>query len=152
MKAQAAEVDTRNRDFWNELCGSHLARCLGINQVTPENLRRFDEAFLAFYPYLPRYFEKEALQGRKVLEIGLGYGTLGQALTARGRDYFGLDIAEDPVAMMSYRLDKPGKSEFGLARRSTSLTLTLPSITSTRSAASITPATCERRSPRFTAC
>src|SRR5262249_43663007 len=39
-----------------------------------------------------------------LLEIGLGYGTLGQYLASRGCRYHGLDIAPGPVAMMQHRL------------------------------------------------
>jgi ubiquinone/menaquinone biosynthesis C-methylase UbiE len=39
-----------------------------------------------------------------VLEVGLGYGTLGQLLASRNADYYGADIAEGPVANMSRRL------------------------------------------------
>jgi SAM-dependent methyltransferase len=97
-------IDKINAEFWNELCGSSLARSLGIDDVTIDNLRRFDEAYIALYPYLPRYVRQEDLRGKKVFEIGLGYGTLGQMLVERGSDYHGLDIAHGPVDMMGYRL------------------------------------------------
>lgn len=97
-------VDAQNAAFWNELCGSGLARSLGISEASPENLRRFDEAYLRLYPYLERYIAHETLEGKQVLEIGLGYGTLGQLLASRGCQYNGLDIAKNPVAMMRYRL------------------------------------------------
>jgi SAM-dependent methyltransferase len=96
-------VSANNADFWNELCGSGLARSLGIERITPETLRRFDEAYLAFYPYLAAYLD-EPVHGKQVLEIGLGFGTLGQQLAGLGAVYHGLDIAEGPVAMMQDRL------------------------------------------------
>jgi SAM-dependent methyltransferase len=98
--------DLANKEFWDELCGSWLALSLGIKEVTPANLRRFDAAYFALYPYLYDYFVDESLEGKGLLEIGLGYGTLGQALTERGCDYHGLDVAEGPVGMMSYRLSQ----------------------------------------------
>lgn len=102
----AENIDRANAEFWNELCGSWLAVSLGIKEVTPGNLRRFDDAYFSFYPYLFEYFMRESLQGKKVLEIGLGYGTLGQALAEEGCDYHALDIAAGPVAMMCYRLSQ----------------------------------------------
>ena len=39
-----------------------------------------------------------------MLEIGLGYGTVGELLVRRGLDYRGLDIAPGPVAMMEHRI------------------------------------------------
>ena len=99
-------LDRRNAEFWNELCGSSLARSLGIREASTDNLRRFDEAYFSLYPYLYEYFVDEHLEGRRVLEIGLGYGALGQALTERGCDYHGLDVAEGPAGMMCYRLSQ----------------------------------------------
>ena len=115
----AENMDKANAEFWDELCGSWLAVSLGINEITPDNLRRFDDAYFLLYPYLSEYFLRESLQGKRVLEIGLGYGTLGQALAEKGCDYYGLDIAAGPVAMMRYRLshlegsDWRGKVQIG---------------------------------------
>jgi SAM-dependent methyltransferase len=104
-----SETDTRNAEFWNELCGSGLARSIGITDRTQESLRKFDEAYMAMYPYLARYVTAENLTGKRTLEIGLGYGTLGQLITSRGCQYHGLDIADGPVEMMRYRLAFLGK-------------------------------------------
>jgi SAM-dependent methyltransferase len=102
-------LDDRNAAFWDELCGSNLARSLGITDASEESLARFDEAYFAFYPYLVDYFPRAAVEGRRLLEIGLGYGTLGEALARLGADYHGLDIAEGPVSMMRARLARvPG--------------------------------------------
>lgn len=103
------EIDTRNADFWNELCGSGLAQSLGITENTPASLRRFDDAYMALYPYLAPYVTAEDLSGKRVLEIGPGYGTLGQFIASRGCRYYGLDIAAGPVAMMRYRLALLGR-------------------------------------------
>jgi SAM-dependent methyltransferase len=97
-------LDGRNAEFWDELCGSGLARELGIVDRTTESLRRYDEAYFAMYPYLKGYFDPLGLAGRRVLEIGLGYGTLGQYLAEQGALYHGIDIAPGPVEMMRYRL------------------------------------------------
>ena len=49
------------------------------------------------------------MEGRRLLEIGLGYGSLGEALARLGADYHGLDLAAGPVAMMRARLARvPG--------------------------------------------
>jgi SAM-dependent methyltransferase len=102
-------LDSRNAAFWNELCGTGLAQAMGITDATPESLSRFDDAYFALYPYLMSYVMPHALGGRKVLEIGLGYGTLGQRLAERGADYHGLDISPGPVMMMRYRLERLGR-------------------------------------------
>src|SRR3954468_20675470 len=102
-------LDDRNAAFWDELCGTNLARELGITDASPESLARFDEAYFALYPYLLGYFPREAVDGRRLLEIGLGYGTLGEALARLGADYHGLDLAAAPVALMRARLARvPG--------------------------------------------
>ena len=67
-----SDIDRANARFWNELCGSGLARHLNITDHSPESLRRFDEAFFDFYPYLLPLLRPERLAGRRVLEIGLG--------------------------------------------------------------------------------
>jgi SAM-dependent methyltransferase len=103
-------LDTRNAKFWNELCGTGLAQTIGITDASPESLRRFDDAYFGIYPYLMNYVSPHALSGKKVLEIGLGYGTLGQRLAERGADYHGLDIAPGPVMMMRYRLERLGRA------------------------------------------
>jgi SAM-dependent methyltransferase len=96
-------IDQRNRAFWNELCGSVDARKLGITEITPESIARFDAWYMDYYPYLGRYLDDLPVDGRSVLEIGLGFGTVGQILATRGR-YHGADIAAGPVAMLKDRL------------------------------------------------
>lgn len=96
--------DRRNRVFWEELCGSSLARALGIREHSPASLARYDRAYLAVYPYLERYVDAENLRSRRVLEIGLGYGPLGQILARESRTYVGIDVAVGPVDLMRRRL------------------------------------------------
>lgn len=98
-----AQLDDANADFWAELCGSHLARSIGVTGASAESLARFDRAYMDIYPYLERYLPWRS--GERLLEIGLGYGTVGQLLAARGLDYHGLDISPGPVGMMRHRLE-----------------------------------------------
>jgi len=100
----AVGSDQANAGFWSELCGSALARTLGITTVTADALRRFDATYMALYPYLWNYVRHENLQGQRVLEIGLGYGTLGQILAGRRAQYSGLDVAASAVSLMRHRL------------------------------------------------
>ena len=103
-------LDERNARFWDMLCGWSMARAIGITGDEREDLARFDEAYLAYYPYLARYVD-EHLAGRRVLEIGLGFGTLGQLLAERGAEYYGVDIAAEPVSLMQRRLTMTGLGE-----------------------------------------
>lgn len=98
------EIDEKNIEFWNELCGSGFAKSLGITDHSSESLSKFDEAYLAFYPYLLKRVPVHLMKGKKVLEIGLGYGTLGFKIAESGAQYIGLDIAKKPVDMMNFRL------------------------------------------------
>lgn len=101
-----AQLDDANADFWSELCGTHLARTVGVEDASAESLARFDRAYLDIYPYLERYLPWRSHE--RLLEIGLGYGTVGQLLAQRGLDYHGLDISPGPVGMMVHRLDMLG--------------------------------------------
>lgn len=107
--SESAELDARNREFWDELCGSWLARQLGLVGRDRETLDAFDRAYFAFYPYLLGYVDRFQLAGARVLEVGLGHGSLGEAIVGRGAEYHGLDIAAGPVRMMRHRLAMRGE-------------------------------------------
>lgn len=103
-------IDRANSAFWNELCGTNRAKTLGIIDRSPESLRRFDEWYLGYYWYLERHIPYRSLRGKDVLEAGLGYGTVLQKLVAAGARYTGIDIAEGPVEMGSYRMALLGRT------------------------------------------
>jgi SAM-dependent methyltransferase len=103
------DIDKANATFWNELCGTNLAREIGITDHSPASLERFDRAYMDLYPYLPGYLRAPEMAGQRLLEIGLGYGTVAEVLARAGADYHGIDIAEGPVAMVRARLERvPG--------------------------------------------
>jgi SAM-dependent methyltransferase len=111
-------IDEANARFWNEMCGTGLANLLGLPDQSRESLRRFDQAFFELYPYLLPMLRPERLAGRRVLEVGLGYGSLGQKLAEAAGHYTGLDIAAKPVEMMNARLrwcGRPGRAVQGSA-------------------------------------
>ena len=64
--------------------------------------------YMAFYPYLYEHIPFASLAGKKVLEIGLGYGTVAQKLMEAGAAYHGLDVAAGPVGMARHRADLLG--------------------------------------------
>ena len=109
-------VSQRNMVFWDELCGTALAKSIGVTDSSPESLKKFDDWYLAYYPYLFDHIPFESMRGRHVLEVGLGYGTVSQRLAEAGARYEGLDIARNPVAMVNHRLRQaglPGQAQQG---------------------------------------
>ncbi len=127
MSADAqSSIDRQNQAFWDELCGTRLATTLGITEINPDSVARFDEAYMAHYPYLARYLDDLPVEGRKVLEIGLGFGTVGQILAQRGAHYHGADIAAGPVAMLRDRLRWLGRPDDGAIVQASALELPWP--------------------------
>lgn len=104
ISPKQTEIDRRNSDFWNELCGTSLANTLGIHDMSRESLGKFDRYYMDFYPYLEKHLRIESLRGQDVLEVGLGYGTVAQKLAAVAGRYRGLDIASGPVEMVNHRI------------------------------------------------
>lgn len=96
-------TDVQNAEFWNSLCGSDFARELGITERSHESLRKYDQWYFSFYPYLEKHIPFASLRGRRVLEVGLGFGCVSQRLIDAGADYSGLDIARMPVEVVNYR-------------------------------------------------
>jgi SAM-dependent methyltransferase len=105
----ASAVDRANAEFWNELCGSWLARQAGITDCSLASLRRFDAAYFAFYPYLLDYLRPSRASGQVVVEIGLGYGSVGQQFLDAGARYTGIDLAHGPVRLMHARAGLSGR-------------------------------------------
>lgn len=97
-------IDAANAAFWDELCGSAAARAWGITDSSMESLRRYDENYFRFYPYLEKYIDWKSMRGKRVLEIGLGYGSVSQKIAESGADFTGLDIAANPVTMVNHRI------------------------------------------------
>jgi SAM-dependent methyltransferase len=109
-------IDAANASFWDELCGSASGRAWGITDSSMESLRRYDDNYFRFYPYLERHVDWTAMRGKRVLEIGLGYGSVSQRLAESGAEFIGLDIAANPAVMVNHRLEKsglPGKAVQG---------------------------------------
>lgn len=100
------EISKNNAAFWDELCGSHLAKSLGIADSSIQSLARFDDWYFDFYPYLFDHIPFSSMRGKRVLEVGLGYGTVAQRLAESGAVYTGLDIAQGPVSMVNQRLNQ----------------------------------------------
>lgn len=101
-------IDGANAEFWNTLCGSWASKALGINDDSPASLKIYDDWYMGYYPYLDTHVPLHEFGGKRVIEIGLGYGTLSQKIAEAGADYLGMDIAAGPVAMVRHRLRQAG--------------------------------------------
>ena len=106
--ADQVSIDKKNAAYWDELCGSQLAKQIGVTDNSPTSLKKFDDWYFRFYPYLDQHIPFGQMKGRDVLEIGLGYGTVSQKIAESGARYSGLDIAAGPVAMVKHRCDQIG--------------------------------------------
>ncbi|MDQ8040031.1 MAG: class I SAM-dependent methyltransferase [Rickettsiella sp.] len=105
MPLLQAEIDSKNAQFWNELCGSLAAKKLKISDFSKESIKKFDDWFFSFYPYLKKnYLTLDKFRNKKVLEIGLGYGSVSQFLAENAAYFSGIDIAEGPVNFLNHRL------------------------------------------------
>lgn len=104
-------ISAQNAVYWEELCGTYWAVQMGMTDSSPESLTKFDEWYFRFYPYLKSHLEPAIRANGKILEIGLGYGTVAGYLMKRGTDYHGLDIATGPVSMANLRAVQQGLSD-----------------------------------------
>lgn len=95
-----------NSKFWDEMCGSTLAQSIGIKDFSIGELKKFDDEYFYLYPYLQAYFPKEVLNKSKIVEFGLGFGTLSQFLASNAKEYTGVDIAQGPVNIVNHRMDQ----------------------------------------------
>lgn len=107
----STELREKNEGFWTELCGSAMARHIGVTGRTKEDLVEFDRAYMDAYPYFDAYIEESDLEGKRVMEIGLGYGTLSARLFNKAESYQGIDISPGPVAMVNHRIEMAGLGE-----------------------------------------
>ncbi len=104
------EIARYNSEFWNEMCGSNQAKVLGITDLSPESLKKFDDWYFDFYPYLVREISPLLKKDLRVLEVGLGFGSLTTLALHHGVKYQGIDIADGPVNLANLRGNLAGQS------------------------------------------
>lgn len=97
-------IDQDNKSFWDEMCGTTLARQIGVTDFSDASLNKFDRHYFDYYPYLKKYFNLLSLHNKNVLEIGLGYGTTSSYLASMSSDYHAVDIAQGPIDLVNKRL------------------------------------------------
>ena len=88
-----------NSDYWNQLCGSRVAQKLGIAAGDPNGVAIFDSWFFDFYPYIANeiFVPWSSLGSSRVLEIGIGYGSITRRLDTIAKHIVSCDIANGPV-------------------------------------------------------
>ena len=118
-----ATLEEQNAAYWDFLCGWAMAQEVPMTGDPRQDLRLFDTAYLDYYPYLLDYIDPKALARRDVIEIGLGYGTVGQLLALAGARYVGVDIALEPVNLMHRRLEYLGDRVTARAIQASALAL-----------------------------
>lgn len=91
------ELDKLNAEFWNEPCGTYLAR----STRTQNNFQAFDKEYFKQYPFLIPYLAKF---GGKVIEIGTGYGTVSAYLDRLSFEFVGCDLSDGPIDILTRRL------------------------------------------------
>lgn len=98
------ETDLANETFWDQPCGESHFKSLGF-----DSLSQFDDWFFDYkYPYLSNIIPFDSFAGKKVLEVGLGYGSVSQKIMESGASFYGLDLAKGPVELVRGRLKKKG--------------------------------------------
>ena len=96
-------IDNQNDAYWSELSGTRAAAKLGITPSDPNGHSVFDEWFFWYYPYLAdtSVIPWSELMDKQVLEVGLGYGSVGRKAINCGAFYTGLDVARGPIEFLS---------------------------------------------------
>ena len=112
-----------NSKFWDEICGTARFRSLGLKEISPESLKKFDSWYMEYYPYLHKYLPLKQLKDKSVLEIGLGFGTIGEKLFLSAKKYIGVDYAQNPVDLMNLRIKYRNKNNAARAIRADALSL-----------------------------
>jgi hypothetical protein len=70
MPSEPDVISANNSQFWNELCGSVTAKSLGVVDNKPASLKRFDNWYLAYYPYLFLHIPFDDMKDRDASRSG----------------------------------------------------------------------------------
>ena len=100
------DTDESNKAYWSELSGSRAIYKIKIAKGDPAGAQKFDDWFFWYYPYLDneQFIPWSSLAKKRVLEIGLGYGTVGRRIAKTGAHYTGVDISHGPTRYLAQTL------------------------------------------------
>ena len=107
--------------FWeSQPCGDWMVG--GLAERYHQDYTRFFEDYDRFRygmeSHIPGCLDRLDLQGKRVLEIGLGQGAESEQLIRRGAVWTGLDLTEEAVGRVRTRLDHRGLPYEGIIRGS----------------------------------
>jgi SAM-dependent methyltransferase len=99
-------VSERDIDrFWSQHpCGQELTGKPGDGRDYEAYFTHYDAFKYALEPHIPQCLDGLDLQGRRVLEIGLGQGAESEQLIRRGARWSGLDLTDTSVQRVRRRL------------------------------------------------
>ena len=93
------DLQQKNSEYWSALCGSRAAKKIGLEAGDPGGVDKFDTWFFNFYPYLlgDQFIPWSSLRDNKVIEIGLGYGSVSRRLSTTNGQVVSVDVAPGAV-------------------------------------------------------
>ena len=94
------------KKYWNNRpCNiKHSTKTLG----TKEYFDEVEQKKLTAEPHIPAFCEFDRWQGKKVLEIGSGIGTMAINFARAGADYTGIELSKESLALTQQRFDVYG--------------------------------------------
>ncbi len=95
--SDATDLDAENNRFWSEPCGTNAMVYLGLNPEVPDDVLKFDQWYFGIYPYLLDYLDNLDLENSRVLEVGIGLGSVSRYLAKHAKTLTCLDIAEGAI-------------------------------------------------------
>lgn len=103
-KDRLESADQDNAAFWNYLCGTNAALYMGYDLATEKGIREFDDWYFGFYPYLKPYIDSQLKTSGKVVEVGLGLGTVSRYLARNVTELTAIDVATEPCKFLEKSL------------------------------------------------
>lgn len=105
-------LDKKNSEFWSEPCGTNAAIELNLHSKAKEDIEKFDSWYRSFYPYLFEFLDSFGIEGKSVLEVGIGYGTVSRYLGRRAHKLTLLDIAPGALNFVRSSFNFKENTEF----------------------------------------
>lgn len=119
-------MENEIKDFWQtHPCGAEL-----VGDLTDESLEEYEDFFERYdryryekEPHILKNLDRIDLNGKRVLEIGLGQGADAEQIELRGGIYSGVDLTEESVKRVKMRFALKGRKEFDRIERASALEL-----------------------------